>query len=67
MPRMPKLANEILSLTEFVYGSPERALAWLRKRHARLDGRTLLSLLKTDASNRIVEELLVQIDEGIFV
>jgi putative toxin-antitoxin system antitoxin component (TIGR02293 family) len=57
----------VLSLAESVYESRERALAWLRKPHARLDGRTPLSLLKTDTGSRIVEELLIQIDEGIFV
>ena len=43
------------------------ALAWLRKSHPRLDGRTPVSLLKTDTGARIVEELLIQIDEGMFV
>ena len=57
----------VLSLAESVYGSRERALAWLRKSHARLDGRPPLSLLNTDTGSRIVEELLVQIDEGMFV
>jgi len=57
----------VLSLAETVYGSRERALAWLRKPHARLDGRTPLSLLHTDTGSRIVEELLIQIDEGMFV
>lgn len=57
----------VLSLGESVYGSRERALSWLRKPHARLDGRTPLSLLKTDTGSRIVEELLLQIDEGMFV
>jgi putative toxin-antitoxin system antitoxin component (TIGR02293 family) len=56
-----------LSLAESVYGSRQRALEWLRKPHARLDGRSPLSLLKTDTGSRMVEELLVQIDEGIFV
>ena len=56
-----------LSLAESVYGGRERALAWLRKSHPRLDGRTPLSLLKTDTGARIVEELLIQIDEGLFV
>ena len=56
-----------LSLAGSVYGGPERALAWLRKSHPRLDGRTPLSLLKTDTGARIVEELLIQIDEGMFV
>jgi hypothetical protein len=32
-----------------------------------LDGRAPLSLLKTDTGSRIVEELLVQIDEGMFI
>jgi putative toxin-antitoxin system antitoxin component (TIGR02293 family) len=56
-----------LSLTELVYGSRERALARLRRPHARLGGRPPLSLLKTDTGSRIVEELLIQIDEGMFV
>jgi putative toxin-antitoxin system antitoxin component (TIGR02293 family) len=57
----------ILSAAESVYGSRERALAWLRTAHPRLAGRTPLSLLSTDTGSRIVGELLVQIDEGMFV
>lgn len=57
----------VLSSAEAVYGSRQRALAWLRQPHPRLDGRSPLSLLKTDTGSRIVEELLVQIDEGMFV
>jgi putative toxin-antitoxin system antitoxin component (TIGR02293 family) len=57
----------VLSSAEAVYGSRDRALAWLRRPQARLEGRTPLSLLKTDTGSRIVEELLIQIDEGIFV
>jgi putative toxin-antitoxin system antitoxin component (TIGR02293 family) len=57
----------VLALAESVYGSRERALAWLRNPHARLDGRAPLSLLNTDTGSRIVEELLVQIDEGMFI
>jgi putative toxin-antitoxin system antitoxin component (TIGR02293 family) len=57
----------ILSSAESVYGSRERALTWLRTAHARLDGRTPLSLLNTDTGSRIVAELLMQIDEGMFV
>ncbi len=60
-------AIRVLSLAESVYGSRARALAWLRKPHARLDDRAPLSLLTTDTGSRIVEELLVQIDEGMFV
>lgn len=57
----------VLSLAESVYGSRERALAWLRNAYPRLDGRTPLSLLNTDTGSRLVEELLVQIDEGMFI
>lgn len=57
----------VLSLAEVVYGSRERALAWLRRPHPRLDGRSPLSLLRTDTGSRMVEELLLQIDEGMHV
>ena len=60
-------AIRALARAEAVYGSRERALAWLRRPHPRLDGRPPLSLLKTDTGSRIVEELLLQIDEGMFV
>jgi putative toxin-antitoxin system antitoxin component (TIGR02293 family) len=57
----------VLSHAESVYGSRKRALAWLRRPHPRLQDRTPLETLKTDIGSRVVEELLVQIDEGIFV
>jgi putative toxin-antitoxin system antitoxin component (TIGR02293 family) len=60
-------AIRVLARAEAVYGSRERALGWLRRNHPRLGGRTPLSLLKTDTGSRIVEELLLQIDEGMFV
>jgi putative toxin-antitoxin system antitoxin component (TIGR02293 family) len=57
----------LLSLAESVYGSRERALDWLRRPTPRLRNRAPLSLLRTDSGARIVEELLIQIDEGMFV
>lgn len=57
----------VLSQAEAVYGSRERALAWMRHPHPRLEGRTPLSLLRTDTGSRMVEELLLQIDEGFFL
>ncbi len=57
----------VLSQAETLYESRERALEWLRRANPRLDGRAPLHLLKTDAGSRIVEELLTQIDEGMFV
>ena len=60
-------ALRVLSATEGVYESRARALEWLRRTNPRLDGRTPISLLKTDTGARIVEELLGQIDEGYFI
>jgi putative toxin-antitoxin system antitoxin component (TIGR02293 family) len=57
----------LLSLAEDVYGSGDRALAWLRRPHPRLHHRAPLDMAKTDIGSRIVEELLVQIDEGMFI
>jgi putative toxin-antitoxin system antitoxin component (TIGR02293 family) len=57
----------LLSQAETVYGSRERALAWLRRPATRLDNRMPLDLMRTDTGARIVEEVLVQIDEGMFV
>jgi putative toxin-antitoxin system antitoxin component (TIGR02293 family) len=57
----------LLSQAESVYESRGRALAWLRRPHPRLRSRTPLEMAKTDTGSRIVEELLVQIDEGMFV
>ena len=57
----------ILSFAESVYGDRARTLSWLRKPHLRLEGRSPLSLAKTDTGSRIVEELLIQIDEGMSV
>jgi putative toxin-antitoxin system antitoxin component (TIGR02293 family) len=56
-----------LSAAEALYESRERALAWMRRPQARLEGRTPLSLLKTDTGSRLVEELLIQIDEGMYI
>ena len=57
----------VLAATEEVYGSRVRALDWLRRPNARLEDRIPLSLLKTDTGSRMVEELLIQIDEGMFL
>jgi putative toxin-antitoxin system antitoxin component (TIGR02293 family) len=50
-----------------VFGNPEKALHWLRRRNPRLDGRTPLDMLKTEVGGDLVEQMLYQIDEGIYV
>ena len=57
----------VLSSAEAIYEDRERALAWLRRPNPRFHNRVPLSLLKTDTGSRMVEELLVQIDEGMFL
>ena len=57
----------ILSLAEGIYGSRERALVWLRRSTPRLSNRPPIELLTSEPGSRIVEELLIQIDEGMFV
>ena len=64
--RVMRIAR-LLSQAESVYGSRERALAWLRRPHPRLKHRSPLAMARTDTGSRIVEELLVQIDEGMFI
>jgi len=57
----------VLAATEELYETRLRALEWLRRPNARLDGRAPLSMLTTDTGSRMVEELLIQIDEGMFL
>ena len=50
-----------------VFGETERALWWLREPEAQFDERTPLQMTQTEFGGRLVEEALVQIDEGMFV
>jgi putative toxin-antitoxin system antitoxin component (TIGR02293 family) len=56
----------LASTAEQVFGEPERAWRWLRKPKGRFDGRTPLEMLATEAGARLVEEMITQIDQGIF-
>lgn len=63
--RAVRLAR-IVALAEGVFGDRAKALHWLRKPNHRFEGRTPLGLVVTEAGARLVEELLYQIDHGIF-
>jgi putative toxin-antitoxin system antitoxin component (TIGR02293 family) len=52
------------SLAEEVFGNDAKAARWLRKPKSRFDGRTPFELLSTEASARLVEEMLLQLDYG---
>ena len=54
----------ITSLAEEVFGSDAKAARWLRKPKSRFDGRSPFELLSTEASARLVEEMLLQLDYG---
>ena len=49
-----------------VFSDAERARRWLSKPKKRFHERTPLRMLRTDFGGRAVEEMLVQIDEGMF-
>lgn len=49
-----------------VLGDRERALHWLRKPLRRFTGRAPLTMLRTEFGARMVEEMLGQVDYGMF-
>ena len=56
----------ILSLAEEVFGSRQKALIWLRAPDDHLENRTPLQMLVTESGGRLVENMLWQIDEGVY-
>lgn len=59
-------AARILSQAQTVFGNQEKALIWIRQPKQRFSSRSPLEMLGTEAGGRLVEEMLVQIDEGMF-
>jgi putative toxin-antitoxin system antitoxin component (TIGR02293 family) len=55
-----------ISQAENVFGNRDKALLWLRTPDDRLGNRTPLSMLRTESGGRLVEEMLWQIDEGVY-
>jgi len=53
-------------MAEQVFGEPLRAWRWLRKPKIRFDGKTPVEMLATEAGARLVEEMIGQIDHGMF-
>ena len=58
--------SRMLTLAARVFGSRDKALGWLRSPQKRLRGLAPMSLLSGESGGRIVEEALIQIDEGYF-
>jgi putative toxin-antitoxin system antitoxin component (TIGR02293 family) len=63
--RAVRLAR-VVAQTESVFGNKDKALAWLRQPLKRFEGNTPIEMLASDVGSRMVEEALVQIDEGFF-
>lgn len=63
-----KLARvaRIVALAAEVFGDADAGLAWLRKPLVRFGDRAPMAMIATEAGARLVEELLIQIDEGYF-
>lgn len=59
-------AARVLSLAERVFGDREKALSWMRKPKKRFQGESPMQMLETEAGARLVEQMLVQVDEGMF-
>ena len=65
-PNVCCASHESSFLADQVFGSHEKALTWLRQVDERLNDRTPLSMLHTESGGRLVENLLWQIDEGVY-
>ena len=63
-----KLARlvRVFDHTVRVFGDTERARAWLNKPKRRFENRTPLTMLRTEVGGRLVEEMLGQIEYGMF-
>jgi putative toxin-antitoxin system antitoxin component (TIGR02293 family) len=60
--RLARVASD----ADRVFGNEEKASRWLRKPHTRLGGRAPLALLASEAGTAVVEEMLGQIEHGMF-
>jgi putative toxin-antitoxin system antitoxin component (TIGR02293 family) len=56
----------IVAQANTAFGNAEKAMRWLRNAQGRFSGRTALEMAGTEHGARLVEEALVQIDEGYF-
>jgi putative toxin-antitoxin system antitoxin component (TIGR02293 family) len=59
--------TRIIALADQVFGNHEKALHWLRGENRQLDGRTPMKLLRSEAGADLVRQMLIQVDEGIYV
>ncbi len=63
--RLVRVAR-IVALADEVFGNREKALLWLRSPDDRIADRTPLSMLQTESGGRLIENMLWQLDEGVY-
>ena len=63
--RLARVAR-LFELAVKVFGDPEKAKRWLTKPKIRFEERSPLSMMHTGLGGQGVEEMLYQIDEGVF-
>jgi putative toxin-antitoxin system antitoxin component (TIGR02293 family) len=59
-------AVRVLARAQSVLGEPQKALQWLRTPKKRFAGRSPMDMLSTETGGRLVEQMLIQIDDGMF-
>ena len=59
-------AARILVLAERVFVEREKALSWMRQPKKRFRGDTPMTMLETETGARLVEQMLIQVDDGMF-
>jgi putative toxin-antitoxin system antitoxin component (TIGR02293 family) len=59
-------AARVMALAERVFANRDKALSWMRKAKKRFEGETPMQMLQTEAGARLVEQMLIQLDEGMF-
>lgn len=63
--RLARVAK-MYELAVKVYGDREGGREWLTSHMRRFDGKTPISMLRTEAGEEAVQDFLIQIDEGYF-
>ncbi len=56
----------MLAQAQNVFGGEQQALAWMRQPKQRFEGRTPFEMLTTESGGHLIEEMLMQIDQGMF-
>ena len=63
--RLARVAR-LYELSVKIFGDPEKARRWLTKPKIIFEERSPLSMMHTEVGGNCVEEMLYQIDEGVF-